>query len=239
VGQRRLNMWDNKHAKSFLTPTLSRKFILKECILKLAGSLRNKRMLELGCGNGYWMRIFRDRGAICTGVDKSKEQIKLAEFFNSKGITYVVSDAEKFQTKERFDIVFIDHVISETPSYKKVVRILRQARALLKRKGSVILNEMHPSVAHFPFGNLKTGRDYFYFKRGAPFTIRVKQTNNKRIRIRDYHWVLQDFSDFLKKAGFVIDEIVEPRAKKIKLADNYLKIRSRYPSHFLIKVFPK
>ena len=199
------------------------------------GSLKNKHVLEFGCGSGHWLRIFHDRGAICTGVDASLEQIKLAKSFGTKNITYMKGDAEKFRAKGKFDIVFIDHVISETLSKKKIVRILRQAHSSLKKSGFLVLNEMHPSVAHFPFGNVDITKDYFYFKSGAPFVFRVKQLNHKYIRILDYHWTLQDFSDFFKKAGFIIDDIVEPRAQKIKSTDTYLKPRSRYPSHIIIK----
>lgn len=228
-------MWNKKAVQSFIIPTLSRELILKRYVLKLLGSLKDKYVLELGCGSGYWTRIFHARGAICTGVDISNEQIKLAKSLSDKDITYIKHDAGDFVSSKKFDIVFIDHIISETRSPKKIIQIFKSAKSLLRKEGFIVLNEMHPSVANFPFKNMVVEKRYYYFKSGTPIIFRVKQQHNKHIKIKDYHWTLQDFSGFLHKTGFVIDEIIEPRFMKSKLSNSYLSLRNKFPSHIIIK----
>lgn len=228
--------WDAVKAKDFLSPTVSRKSILRKYVFDAIGPLDGKKVIEFGSGNGFWLREFHKKGARCTGIDSSKDQINLASSYNSD-ITYIKHDASTFKSKDKFDVVYIDHVLSETSSIEKVVSILKSARALFKKKGCLVINEMHPSVAHFPF-NHKTEAGYFYFKSGAPVSFEVKQINGSIFSIRDFHWTLQDFSTSLNAAGFLIEKIIEPRAPKTT-NDDYVKQRSYFPSHIIIRALLK
>lgn len=231
--------WNKKLAKAFLVPTLGREFVLKKAILAMLGPLNGKHIIEFGCGSGYWTRIFHDCGAVCIGIDTSREQIMLAKMQNGRGIKYKVADAATFYSRAKFDIVFIDHVISENSSKKKIERILLNLKSLLKNKGFVIINEMHPSVAHFPFDNMKIPANYFYFKSKTPFTFLVRQLRGHSLVIHDFHWTIGDLSLFLYKTGFLIEKIVEPRLIKNKIKDNHLRLRNRYPAHIVIKATPR
>jgi len=230
-------MWHKKLANAFRTPTLSRQFILKRPVLKLVGPLKGKHILEMGCGSGYWLRIFRSAGVNCTGIDISTEQIKLATAQGGEGIEYSVHDAATFRPHKNFDIIFIDHVLSETRSSEKILKILRNGRRLLKKDGFIVLNEMHPSIVHF-LTQSRPGRSYFYFKSGHPLKFHIKQANGAFITLSDYHWTLDDFAGFLKKAGFLIKDIIEPRAPKTRSLDSYLQRRYQAPTHILIKAVP-
>ncbi len=231
-------MWRSNLVKAFLTPSLSRKFVLKRPLLKLLSPLKGKHLIEFGCGSGYWTRIFRDHRARCVGVDISRRQIELAREHNSRGIIYIEHDAATFRSRKKFDIVFIDHLLADTRYPRKIVRILRHARALLRRGGVLVLSEIHPSVADFPFMHMMVPRNYFYFKSGAVIRFKLKLGNGRYISVRDYHWTLGDLSTFLHKAGFCIERIIEPRAPKNKMRDNYLRERYKFPSHILIRVIP-
>lgn len=225
--------WNKAKSTKFMSPTLSRKHILEKYVFDALGDVAGKRLVEFGSGNGFWLRKFASRGAKCTGVDIAKEQVTLAEADNERGITYVVGDAATFTTKAPFDIVYIDHVISETSSRKKVEKILMSARNALKKNGRLILSEMHPSVLHFPFDGISAATDYNYFKSGAAVTCTVKQADGTSVTLTDYHWTVEDFISLLASAGFVVERIIEPRASKAS-KDAYVALRSKYPSHIII-----
>ncbi|MEK7084646.1 MAG: class I SAM-dependent methyltransferase [Patescibacteria group bacterium] len=230
-------MWSMQKSKKFLSPTISRKFILKKYVLQAMGPLRGKRVIEFGCGNGHWLRQFHAAGGQCTGIDISKDQIELAKKLSPKGIVYLTGDVAALGPRDKFDVVYVDHVLSETKSLEKAIHILRRAHAILKKEGRLVISEMHPSVAHFPSG-AHVGKDFFYFKSGAPVAFKVKQISGHRILIRDYHWTMHDFSSALKKSGFLIEEILEPRAPKA-VSDPYTKSRYGFPTHILIKAIPR
>ena len=233
-GTMKHDYWHKKKSLSFKVPTLSRKFILKDYIFEMMGPLKGKNLLELGCGSGFWLKLFNDEGAICTGVDIAPEQIYLAQKELSSDIQLFVADAGSFKSSKKFDIVYIDHVLSETSSVQSAVGILRSVKSLLSENGRLILNEMHPSIAHFPFEHTQVSKSYFYFQSGAKLRFEVKQSNGEFIKLTDYHWTLQDYSSMLQQAGFMIEQIIEPQAPK-RMVDKYLKLRQKYPSHILIK----
>ncbi|GAH11994.1 unnamed protein product, partial [marine sediment metagenome] len=47
--------------------------------LNLLGDVQGKKIVELGCGGGQCSIALTKRGAICTGIDLSDEQIKYAK----------------------------------------------------------------------------------------------------------------------------------------------------------------
>ena len=51
----------------------------RESELNLLGDVKGKRVIELGCGGGENSIILAKKGAICTGVDISSEQLKYAK----------------------------------------------------------------------------------------------------------------------------------------------------------------
>lgn len=225
--------WDKAKTKKFVSPTLSRKHILEKYVFDALGDIKGKRLVEFGSGNGFWLRKFEKRGAVCTGVDASHEQIEAAKAVSDTTITYIESDVATFRSTAKFDIVYIDHVISETSTKKKAGKILTSAKEALKKNGKLVLSEMHPSVLNFPFKEITADATYDYFKSGAEVTCKVKQADGTSITLTDYHWTMDDLSSLLAAAGFVIERIIEPRAPKAA-KDTYVALRSKYPSHIII-----
>ena len=83
---------------------------LERCsLLNLLGEVRGKSVLDLACGEGFYSRLVRERGAgRVVGVDWSSGMIGLAiaaEKESPLGLKYRVGDAMAYQTDERFDIV--------------------------------------------------------------------------------------------------------------------------------------
>lgn len=48
-------------------------------LTRVAGPVRGRDVLDIGCGQGWFSRILAARGAKVTGVDRSASQVKLAE----------------------------------------------------------------------------------------------------------------------------------------------------------------
>lgn len=68
---------------------------------------RNSRstLLDLGCGTGEHLELFKKEGFRCTGIDSSSEMIKIAKQRNGVGIRYAVGDMLEIDYYQSFDIV--------------------------------------------------------------------------------------------------------------------------------------
>src|SRR5262245_941497 len=86
-----------------------RYFIERYTLLRLIGKLEGVSVLDLACGEGYYTRELRHRGAAgVVGVDLSEGMIRLAQEEEKRsplGIEYIVGDARKFDGTGRFDLV--------------------------------------------------------------------------------------------------------------------------------------
>ena len=81
-----------------------------EKMLKLAGDLHNKKVLDLGCGTGWASITYAEKGAIVTGLDISDESIKISiENARQKGledkIKFIKGFAEDFMFEDEFDLI--------------------------------------------------------------------------------------------------------------------------------------
>ena len=78
-------------------------------LLSLAGDMTGKRVLDLGCGNGWAAVNYARKGAGVTGIDVSLSSLKMAKDFckerEQDHIHFVLGAAEKMPFKPKFDIV--------------------------------------------------------------------------------------------------------------------------------------
>ncbi|MEM7222299.1 MAG: methyltransferase domain-containing protein [Pseudomonadota bacterium] len=84
-------------------------YVLRHSLLRLAGGLEGKSVLDLGCGEGHNTRLAKQAGAErVLGVDISREMINLAEEIERAlplGCRYQVADVADLALKDSFDLV--------------------------------------------------------------------------------------------------------------------------------------
>src|SRR5438552_8571094 len=89
-----------------------------ECftLMELVGDLRGKAVLDFACGEGFYTRMIRVRGAArVTGVDLSHGMIDLArrqEAQDQLGIEYIVADAREFSVTDPFDLAVAAYLLN-------------------------------------------------------------------------------------------------------------------------------
>lgn len=86
-----------------------RKYIEVSTFFRIMGSVENKQVLDLACGNGTYTRRLRQRGASrVVGVDVSKPMLHLAHHYedeNPLGIKYILKDVAEMGIVGHVDIV--------------------------------------------------------------------------------------------------------------------------------------
>ncbi len=98
-----------------VTESPLRRFIEAYTLEQLVGDVRGKSVLDLGCGEGFFTRRFRQLGARrVVGVDISSAMISLAEAEEREhtlGVEYICADVRDLTDVGEFDIVVAAYLL--------------------------------------------------------------------------------------------------------------------------------
>ena len=129
-------------------------------VLALVGDLRDKKVLDVGCGSGIFMVDFIKRGAMVTGVDYSQKMLEMAKnLLNQQKISssrywLVKAEATNLPFKKReFDIILATG-LADYLSQAQNELFLLQASKVVKKNGLLICGF---PIKESPVGFLRYG----------------------------------------------------------------------------------
>lgn len=233
------NIWDelsDQYGENFLT----REYIFLPALLKTLKEIENKKILDLGCGTGYFSEILHRRGAAVTGVDWSSKMLGIAKS-RSKTINYLVGDALNLSALygQKFDYVIMVMVFCCVSDRKKFNTIFKEVGKILKNNGRLIIIDYHPCGfvdLGTPILKHQMPKNFQYFKGPQKFLVTLKNRAGKDLSFFDYSWTLSDYADAIKKTNLIIEDIQEPRLNKlITLGKSNLRYFKNNPVFMMIK----
>lgn len=107
----------------------------------------NKKILEIGCGNGYTAKeIIQKKKINLTAIDFSEDLIKIAKkqpLYNTKGqVLFDIGDAAKLNFPgESFDIIFTERCLINLLTWGNQKKALSEIHRVLKIEGFFIMLE--------------------------------------------------------------------------------------------------
>ncbi len=120
------------------------------------GSLKNKKVLDIGCGGGILSEGLAQKGAKVTGIDFAEPGIKTAQlhlYESHLPITYEYCTAESYAEKalenptfEKFDVIICMEMLEHVPHPES---ILEAAESLLKPNGWLITSTINRNPKSF------------------------------------------------------------------------------------------
>jgi SAM-dependent methyltransferase len=195
-------------------------------IIAMAGDVRGKRVLDVGCASGGLSEQLVERGASVVGIDLNPRLIERAcARLGSKAEFHVADIAVPmpFLESDSFDVVaasLVLHYLADWgPPLREFARILRPG-------GVLAISTHHPT------------QDVMIASPPAPYFETVLLTDTwqkggREFQVRFYHRPLSAIVDALAEAGFLIERIPEPIPDPSAFSDRAFYERMRLGPWFL------
>lgn len=178
-------------------------------LFKLLGDLRGKSVLDLACGEGFYTRFLKRRGAArVVGVDISHGMIDLArreEERDGLGIDYLVQDIKQLRIDETFDVVVAAYLLNYAQTYTALLAMCTAITRHLKpgcRFVTVNNNPRHrgeDSASTRKYGFIK--RAHGRLMEGTPVDY-VFFLGDESFAITNYHLSIETHEAAFRAAGF-------------------------------------
>jgi len=183
--------------------------------LKLLGNIKNKKILEIGCGGGQCSIAFAKRGAVCKGLDICVEQIKYAKELAKKEKVNVDFSTKNIKNLEgiksnSYDIVFSAFALQYIPNLKKC---FKEVNRVLKKNGLFVFSFDHPFYSSLDPKTSKLVLNYNKLKICSQETIRP---DGSKIEFIAYTHKISETYKCLVDNNFIVEEIIEPFDEKIE-----------------------
>lgn len=186
----------------------------------LLPELRDKSILDLGCGFGWHCRFAREQQASAViGVDISeKMHQKAREMTEDPSITYIKMPIEDINFSEaQFDVVISSLSFHYVKSFEV---ICKKVYKFLKPEGSFVFSVEHPIFTS------RDEQDWYYDSQGNRLHWPVDNYQSEGIRettfltenVIKYHRTFSTYLNDLVDAGFTIKAVKEPEPSEEMLA---------------------
>ena len=170
-------------------------------MLRLAGDVSGRRILDAGCGSGPLSAALLDRGAVVTGFDVSAAMVELAR--KRLGDDADLQVADLAAPLPFADAEFDDAVSSLVLHYLEDWAVpLAELRRVLKPGGRLIASVNHPAAYAIGYPEA----DYFALTKYSEDYVFGDQT----VWLTFWHRPLHAMADAFAAAGFRIAAISEP-----------------------------
>ncbi|MCT2535316.1 methyltransferase domain-containing protein [Aquibacillus koreensis] len=179
---------------------------------KMIPDLRNKSVLDLGCGYGWHCRYAREQQASSViGVDISEKMLQKArEMTDDAAITYLQLPVEDIDFSDsQFDVIFSSLAFHYIKSFDQ---LCQKVYRYLKPGGCFLFSVEHPIFTS------REEQDWFYDEHGNRVHWAVDHYQEEGARkttfltenVVKYHRTVSTYMNNLIHAGFIIKEVNEP-----------------------------
>lgn len=179
---------------------------------KFAGDVHGAAVLDAGCGTGYLSRKLHQMGAKVIGVDHAEEMVSIARE-KAPALDFRVDSCSELATVRdaSIDLVIANYVLMDTPDLEGTLRAFAR---VLKAGGCAVVIFSHPC---FPQGRTSEGdhEDAINYHWSFPYFARRRRVDPPWAHFTtDFIWFHRPLSDYwkaFKSAGFLVEELEEPR----------------------------
>lgn len=182
--------------------------------IKNLGNLKEKKLIEYGCGTGRLTLEIEKNCQEILAIDFSRQSLlRLASNLKSNKTGLVLADATQIRTKENyFDLALATQFFEHIPSDRQKENFLLQSRQTLKGAGEIICtvyhNDWRRRLKKLPKEGFHSGKIYYhYFDRNELKAIFKKYFKINKIQLIDITLPLETRLKLPEKLGGIISRL--------------------------------
>ena len=125
---------------------------------RLGQSLKNIKILDIGCGGGLLCEPLAKLGAQVIGIDASEKNIKIAKTHAKKNnlkVKYYCASPENFIFKDKFDVILNMEIVEHV---ENVNLFLKESSKFLRKNGIMFIATLNKTLKSYLFAIL--GAEY-------------------------------------------------------------------------------
>jgi len=223
--------WDGKvaHADSYRTA------LITAALDKLLPDVAGRKILDAGCGNGYYAHYLSQRGALVKAMDGSAEMVRIAQArypelrFSKHDFMSAIPEADA-----SLDLVLANMLLMHMA---EVGTFLKESARILKPGGRLVFSVLHPAF-NYPAASLHKSMwqkltmarpslklDDYFAKGAGRFESHMGR------HLTHYHRTIQEYSEAVADSGLLIRTLAEPNVltPDVLAANPKLEYAQRFP----------
>ncbi|MET9265708.1 class I SAM-dependent methyltransferase [Amycolatopsis sp. NPDC004079] len=213
-----IQQWDTGSTRESMEATaasgdFSKQHLVNPVLLRLLGDVRGRRVLDAGCGNGYFSRMLAERGAQVTGVEPAASLVSFAREKSAADISYLQADLAHLPGLEPFDAVVCSMVLMAIPDWKPAMRACVEA---LRPGGLFVFAIVHPAFEEL-FGTWREHGEYRRKEYLAEYEIVGRGAS-------DFHRPISAYLNEVAALGCRVREVVEPGLDPVHGIEAYARM---------------
>jgi toxoflavin synthase len=178
-------------------------------LMRLIGNPTDKAVIDIACGEGFYTRMIRQRGAAkATGIDLSEKMIELARATEAQQrleIDYIVGDGRDFAGTANYDLAIAAYFLNYAHDREELNAMCGGIARCLKPGGRFVTVNSNPacdfpsapSYGKYGFETSVVGP----FHEGAPITWTFYLEDGP-LDIENYFLSVETHEEALRAAGF-------------------------------------
>jgi ubiquinone/menaquinone biosynthesis C-methylase UbiE len=187
-------------------------------LLRLVAPVVQDRILDIACGQGFFSRVFAEKGAKVTAADISPELIKIAREHSSRDISFYIAPADRldFAKDASFDKAVI---VLALQNIENIAGALGEASRILKKGGRLFIVLNHPAFRVLKNSSWewdeKAAKQYRRIdaymsesRNDIEMNPGAKNPSSRKTTV-SFHRPLQSYFKALSKAGFAVTRLEE------------------------------
>ncbi|MFU0828430.1 MAG: 2-methoxy-6-polyprenyl-1,4-benzoquinol methylase [Lachnoclostridium sp.] len=183
-----------------------------------------KTILDYGCGPGKvslrLTELSSDYSIIA--VDESEKMLNIAKAKRNHphiGYHHISDDSLSFLSDNSIDCAVICFVIINNSDKNRIQHIINEIYRVLKPDSKLLILDSNPNAIGIDYATFRNGDSKIHYINGSRKKQYLKIDGEQDLVLNDTYWTVDFYKNILSKAGFKLQNIIEPKISDVPIEE--------------------